>query len=195
MTRKSNTQLLKLLTPELKAKVEKKTKECFALATKHFKTEFPDLEIRYDIKNWVGGYAYRNRNLVRYNLILLVENEDHFIENVVPHEVAHIVNFRVNKPAPGKKRLMPHGKEWKSIMKDVFKVEPAVKHNYDCSSIEKSAKRKSHKAARVDNALKVIRHILERANKKYTPEELHRFNRELDNLIADHQDGGMAEAA
>jgi predicted SprT family Zn-dependent metalloprotease len=153
---------LQLLTPELRKKVEAKAKACFKVAEKHYgiKIEFP--EIRYDIKSWTGGLAYRNRNLMRFNLILLVENEQHYIDNVVPHEVAHmIVNacFREGKfkLAEGKKRRMPHGKEWKEVM-GVLKVTPSVHHAYDCSSIEKFAKHKRKNS--VDRVQRIMKQIM-----------------------------------
>src|SRR5271167_1659867 len=176
-----NSQLLKLLTPELKAKVEKATKEYLAIAKKEFKRDFDMPEIRYDIKNHDGGRAYSSFNRIRYNLILLVENEEHFLKQTVGHEVAHIINRQVSKVPEGKKRLMPHGKEWKDIMKRVFDLPPKVTHSYDCSSIERHSKRKfKNSKARVDSALNVIRSVLKRANKKFTPEELGRFNHELE---------------
>lgn len=133
-----------LLTPELKAKVEAKMKECFEIAEKHYGISFEFPEIRYNIKNWVGGLAYRNRNLVRYNLILLVENEEHYLATTVPHETAHmIVNalFRAGKfkLAEGKKRQMPHGREWEEVM-GVINTPASVTHSYDCSSIERFPK-------------------------------------------------------
>jgi len=146
-----------LLTPELKAKVEAKMRECYAIAEKKYGVTFEFPEVRYDIKSWTGGLAYHGRNLIRYNLILLVENEEHYIANVVPHEVAHLINRKVNKVPPGKKRLMPHGKEWKAVM-DLLMTKPAVCHTYDCSSIEKFPKRKRGAKAddRVTRILKQI---------------------------------------
>lgn len=155
-----------LLTPELRKRVTDKVKACFKIAQKKYGVEFEMPEIRYDIKSWCGGLAYHQRWLLRFNLILLVENEDHYIENVVPHEVAHLVNRRVNTPAPGKKRLMPHGAEWKGVM-ELFKVVPHVKHTYDCSSIEKIARvKRKNKIDRVERIMKQIMRLTEeeRAN-------------------------------
>ncbi len=158
---------LKLLTPELKAKVEQKMRECFKTAEKKYGVKFEFPEIRYDIKSWTGGLAYRDRNLVRYNLILMVENEKHYLETTVPHETAHmIVNglFKAEKfkLAPGKKKWMPHGSEWKEVM-GVLKTAPDVKHAYDCSSIEKTskAKRKNVKLDRVGRIIKQIMRLTE----------------------------------
>ena len=171
---------LKLLTPELKKKVEDKMRECYKLAQKKYKVEFPFPEVRYDIKNWTGGLAYRNRLLIRFNLILLVENEEHYLASTVPHEVAHmIVNHLFEKeifklPA-GKKRRMPHGTQWKEVM-GVLGVVPKVTHSYDCSSIEKAAKRK-RKAGALDRVARIMKQIMrlteeERENLTYALESL-----------------------
>lgn len=148
---------LKLLTPELRKKVEAKTRECLKIAEKHFKVKFEMPEIRYDIKSWVGGLAISPDFIMRLNLILLVENEEHYLATTVPHEVAHLINRRVNKPAPGKKKLMPHGKEWKEVMA-LMKVAPTVKHSYDVSSIEKSKKRK-RKGLVLDRVARIMKQI------------------------------------
>ena len=170
-----NHQLL--LTPELRVKVEKKMRECIAKAEKHYGIKMEMPEIRYDIKSWVGGLAYRDRNLVRYNLILLVENEEHYLENTVPHETAHmIVNacFRQGKfkLPEGKRRWMPHGKEWKEVMA-LLETPPVVKHTYDCSSIEKSPKRK-RKANSIDRVSRIMKQIM-----RLTEEERGRLEEQL----------------
>jgi predicted SprT family Zn-dependent metalloprotease len=149
---------LKLLTPELREKVENKVAECFKIAAEHYGQDFEMPEIRYNIKSWTGGLAYHQRWLVRFNLILLVENEQHYLDNVVPHEIAHLINRTVNKPAPGKKRLMPHGKEWKDVMK-LLGVQASVTHTYDCSSIERTSRKKRVKTDKVERVLKQLRRL------------------------------------
>ena len=133
-----------LLSKELRAKVEAKTKECFKIAEKHFKVKFEMPEIRYNVKSTTAGLAYHQKWLIRYNLILMVENEEHFLKHTVPHEVAHLINRKVNKVPEGKKRLMPHGKEWKEVMV-LLGIPADVTHNYDCTSIDRTprAKRKT----------------------------------------------------
>ena len=146
-----------LLTLELKQKVEAKMRECFSIAEKHYGIAFEFPEIRYNIKSWTGGLAYRNLNLVRFNLILMVENEEHYLKTTVPHETAHMVVNALHKAgkiklAEGKKRLMPHGKEWKEVM-SLFGVAANVTHNYDVSSIEKGS-RKRQRGNKVEAILK-----------------------------------------
>ena len=172
---------IQLLTPELKAKVEKKMRDCFTKAEKHYGIKFDFPEVRYNIKSWTGGLAYRNQNLVRFNLILLVENEEHYLKSTVSHETAHmIVNalFRagVFKLAPGKKKWMPHGKEWKEVMA-LLKVPAEVTHKYDVSSIEKIA-RKKRAGAPADRAERIFKQIM-----RLTEQEQHRLMSELNHAL------------
>ena len=148
-----------LLSKELRAKVEAKTLECFKIASKKHKVKFEMPEIRYNVKSTTAGLAYHQKWLIRYNLILMVENEEHFLKHTVPHEVAHLINRKVNKVPEGKKRLMPHGKEWKEVMA-LLGVPADVTHNYDVTSIDRAprAKRKTteSKVARILNQIKKL---------------------------------------
>ena len=129
-----------LLSPALRKKVESRVRQCLDIAAKEYGVQFEMPEIRYDIKNTHGGIAYHKDWMIRLNLILLIENEEHFIQQTVAHEVAHLVNRRVHRPPEGKKRLMPHGNEWKKVM-GLFRLPPKRTHNYNCASIEKAKKR------------------------------------------------------
>lgn len=155
------TKTAALLTDELRKKVEARVREVLALAKKKYKMDFPFPTIRYDIKSWMGGLAYPGRNLIRLNLILLVENEQDYIHHTVAHEVAHLVARKAfPKRIDGKaKRVMPHGPEWKDVMA-TFNIPADVKHTYDCSSIERIPRNRmkstSIRAGAVENLLKRI---------------------------------------
>lgn len=132
-----------LLSKELQAKVVAKLKECIAIAEAKYERKFEMPEIRWDIKNTDGGRANYREYLVRFNLILCVENEQKFLDTTVPHEFGHLVNYIVNYDACVKegRKLRPHGKEWKAVM-EVLKTPPKVTHSYDCTSIQKPKRRK-----------------------------------------------------
>jgi predicted SprT family Zn-dependent metalloprotease len=174
----SKKKLLKpqtlLLTEDLQKKVEAKMKACYEIATKHYNLKFEFPEVRYDIKSRVGGLAFYQLNLIRYNLILLVENEEDYIKNTVPHEVAHLIAYKVwqQDKTPNKKKLMPHGKLWKEVM-GVLEVVPEVKHYYDCTSIQRFAKRKAR--VKVDRVTRILKQIA-----RLTHEELYRLNEGYD---------------
>jgi len=170
---------LLLLTPALRKKVEARIEECYVIAEKHYKRKFERPEVRYDIKNRFGGTATYGTNLIRLNLILLVENEAHFLKQTVAHEVAHLINYHTADRKSGK-RLMPHGKEWKKVMTDVYKIPAHTKHTYDCTSIQMGKKRKRRTSAeRVDQALKTIGDVLRRVEKRFSTVERAKFYQRL----------------
>lgn len=131
-----------LLSKELRTKTEKALLEACKKAEAKYGQPFELPEIRWDIKNTDGGRAQYAAWLVQFNLILCVENEKKFLETTVPHEMAHLIAYRVHYKrlvAEGKK-LKPHGKEWKEAM-EVVETPPAVKHTYDCTSIQRPHRR------------------------------------------------------
>ena len=167
-----------LLSEDLRKKVEDKMRECYAIAAKHYKLSFEFPEVRYDITSWTGGLAYFKRNLIRFNLILLVENEEEYIATTVPHEVAHLIAYKVweNDKTPNKKRMMPHGKIWKDVMA-VLNTPPRVTHNYDVSSIQRRGYRRSL-TPHVNRADRVIRMM-----SRLDSTELLKIKSEIDRLI------------
>ena len=72
----------------------------------------------------VAGKASGKLWEVRYNIQLIKENLKEFLVNTVPHEVAHLIEYKLH----GKST---HLKNWKKIM-TVFGVEKARSyHTYD----------------------------------------------------------------
>jgi predicted SprT family Zn-dependent metalloprotease len=125
-----------LLSAELRAKVDAVVEQSFCACEKHYKQKFNRPEIRYNIRNTNGGEAWHQQNLIRLNLTFLVENEEDFLEQTVPHEVAHLVAHAVydSKPMNGKK-VRPHGPEWKEVC-GVLGIKPRVKHTYNLTSLD-----------------------------------------------------------
>ncbi len=157
----NQTQARKLLTDELRGKVEDRVRELLMLSSKiwpQFGKEFEIMPtIRYDVKNRFGGFAITGGVddwTIRLNLILCYENEDHFIEQTVGHEVAHLVTrkvFGLTKEVEenGKKvvkKVRSHGKEWRSVMIN-FNLPPETCHKYDTSSIDITPRSRSPRGA------------------------------------------------
>lgn len=144
------TKTVVLLSDELREKVEARVREVLELAKAKYKMEFQFPTIRYDIKSWMGGLAYPGKNLIRLNLILLVENEQEYIKHTVAHEVAHLVARKAfTKRIDGKpKRIMPHGPEWKDVMA-TFNIPADVKHSFDCSSIERNRSPRTSRVVKI----------------------------------------------
>ena len=85
-----------------------------------------------DLLKAVAGRAYTHFNTLMYNNNMLEENEDDFIENTIPHEVAHLVTFKVSRTEKS------HGPTWKWAMQNIYNLNPVTHHNYNTQSSVKS---------------------------------------------------------
>jgi SprT protein len=94
-----------------------------------FKREVPSSRWSFSKREPAIAGAY-----FRFNAQLLQSYQQAFIDEVVPHEVAHLVAYTVFGVG-----IKPHGLEWKQVMVDVYKREPNVRHQFDVPS----AKRKT----------------------------------------------------
>ena len=118
--------------------IQAKVAECRAIAEKHYGHEFPKLTVRVNLTGLAAGQAVYDpkfqKYTLRFNSKLAKENEDQFLKQTVPHEFAHFIQYCL---FPGSQA---HGKEWKSIMVEVFNLPPKRCHKYDTSSVRKKTK-------------------------------------------------------
>lgn len=84
-----------------------------------YDVDIGEFDVRYDLttQNALGKVVYQNNGItMRLNPLLLEENADLYIQEVVLHELAHII---VNKRFPtgydNHKRVQPHGREFKAV--------------------------------------------------------------------------------
>jgi len=96
-----------------------------------FGRSFTTPPVTFNLKGRTAGiYRWNPVNgfcSIRLNNILLKENEDVFIEQTVPHELAH----HITRVLYG--RVSPHGREWKSVMIRLG-VSPTRCHDYDVTN-------------------------------------------------------------
>lgn len=88
-------------------------------------TEYKEPKIGYKSKGSIAGSAILNRWKIQLNTTMLCENGEKFIEEVVPHELAHLITFQIYG------KVKPHGKEWQYIMSEIMKQHPKVTHNFN----------------------------------------------------------------
>lgn len=134
------------VTAEMKAKVEAKLRECITIAERTYNTTIKFPTVRYDLRGTTAGWAHYSTWSVNFNAVLMVENFESFLENTVPHEIAHLITDQVypeahKRGAPTMTRngvfrrgkRSPHGAEWQSVMR-VLGCEPRRTHDYDTSN-------------------------------------------------------------
>lgn len=77
----------------------------------------------------IAGSARLQSNEIRLNPILFKDNIDAFINVVIPHEVAHIAVYQLFG------RVKPHGREWQSVMRNVFDLPADVTHRLNTDKV------------------------------------------------------------
>jgi predicted SprT family Zn-dependent metalloprotease len=80
-----------------------------------------------------GGRFFPSSCNYDFNIKLAIENPDEYYEQVVPHEIAHHIQYMIFPESI--KKLGGHGKEWKGIMKKVFNISPDRYHQMDTSDV------------------------------------------------------------
>jgi SprT protein len=75
-------------------------------------------------------YSIR-KHMIMVNAILFSENVEEYLNQTIPHEVAHAFQSHLYRNCGY--RVMPHGSEWKRIMIK-FGKNPKRTHSYDVSN-------------------------------------------------------------
>ena len=92
----------------------------------------------------IAGSAVLQRNHIRLNAILFWQNKTTFLEDVIPHELAHLMVYQRYshgfknqiKSRLGKSNtIKPHGIEWQTIMQEVFMRPAKATHSLDVKDV------------------------------------------------------------
>jgi SprT protein len=100
----------------MQEKILNKVEESFLKAEKYYNRTFPRPRIIFKRSGTTAGYAKRNCSELMFQLDLAEHHEKDFIDNTVPHEVAHCIQFHLYPKSQG------HGYEWKFIMSRVMGI-------------------------------------------------------------------------
>lgn len=110
--------------------VEQKIADCVSRAQRHFQTSIRTPAFNFKQRGRSAGTAYLQRNEMRFNAYMLAQNPQKFIDNVVPHEVAHIVVHQIYGS-----KVRPHGREWRAVMERLFDVKADRTHDFDVPKV------------------------------------------------------------
>lgn len=131
----------------IKARIERKLLDCIKVAETHYRQTFKYPTVSYNLRGRTAGVAKCNRWEVDFNSVLLMENVDDFIERTVPHEMAHLVDYKlhpenfkstVTRTRSGRIRRTKrdiHGMTWKCIMM-LFGASTDRCHTYDTTNAQ-----------------------------------------------------------
>lgn len=86
----------------------------------------------------IAGSALLQKNIIKLHPTLLAQNVDYYLDEVIAHELSHILVYQLFGQYRGmlrRTRVKPHGLEWQTIMTDVFDLVPRVTHQLDVKTI------------------------------------------------------------
>ena len=101
-------------------------------ANLHLCRNYAEPKLVYQQRGTAAGTAWMDSYEIRLNPVLLMENQQTFIDEVVPHELAHLLVWKHFG------RVAPHGKEWKWMMETVLGVPARRTHKFEVQSVRKN---------------------------------------------------------
>ena len=132
--------------------------QCFLRAEAHFKQRFARPVISLQLSGKNAGMAHITQNKLRFNEGIYRLQPEGFVAQTVPHEVAHLVAYRVFGLG-----IKPHGSEWLYVMRQVFQQPANCTHTFILPSSSKPKKRYLYQCACATNAQHLLtgqRHAL-----------------------------------
>ncbi|MDN4501235.1 SprT family zinc-dependent metalloprotease [Alteromonadaceae bacterium BrNp21-10] len=107
-----------------------RVEDCYCRAETKLKHSFRRPQIGFNQRGKIAGSARLQTNELRFNPILLEDNFNDFINEVVPHEICHLLAYQLY----GKVR--PHGPEWKGLMATLYELRGTSKHQMDVTKVQ-----------------------------------------------------------
>lgn len=117
--------------PSPSALLTERVDACFSQAEARLGRSFPRPCIYLNMRGRAAGSARLQTWELRFNPALYEANQQAFMDEVVPHEVAHLLVYALWGEGRGRNRVLPHGRQWQSVMREVFGLAPNTTHSFD----------------------------------------------------------------
>lgn len=116
----------------------------------------PDIQIRCDLRGLSAGQMRLHANgrfEIRYNLDMALQQPQRFLNETVPHEVAHLVTWLLHGS-----RVRPHGKEWQAVMRGLGVASPKAYHDFEPAGNPRRQRRWHYRCSCREHQLSTTRH-------------------------------------
>jgi len=124
-----------MLTLVQKSEVYKRVDHFISVANEEYGHSMEGPYVRFDKRGTCGGTANSQLMELNFNAGLMLENWDEYMNQVIPHEVAHLVKARVFGSNRKGRMMSSHGGYWKQVMR-AFGLEPDRCHSMDTSKFK-----------------------------------------------------------
>lgn len=114
----------------LQQAVMRRLREDLARANQQLNSQYAEPKISYQQRGTTAGTAHLAAWEIRLNAVLLLENGQDFVDEVVPHELAHLLVYRQFG------RVSPHGKEWQYMMNTILNVPANRTHRFAIETVQ-----------------------------------------------------------
>ncbi len=105
-------------------------KKCLTHANEFYDKRLPIPELDFSLMGQKAGELciqritwHKRLYKLRLNRVLLEQHQEYFFQQVIPHEIAHLIVDRLYL-----RRTKPHGLEWQTVMRECFHCEPHAYH-------------------------------------------------------------------
>ena len=124
-----------MLTLEQKSEIYIRVDHFISIACDAYNRELEGPHVRFDKRGTTGGTANCSLNELNFNAGLMVDNWDEYLNQIIPHEVAHLVKGAVYGTERKGELMRSHGTYWQRIMCQ-FGIEPDRSHSMDISKVQ-----------------------------------------------------------
>ncbi|MCG9728317.1 SprT family zinc-dependent metalloprotease [Shewanella sp. Isolate13] len=114
----------------LHQQMAQQVEHCYQVAESKLGKRFARPEIAFTLRGKSAGTAHLQLNKLRFNPKLLNDNQQAFLDDVIPHEICHLLAFQLYG------RVKPHGREWQSLMQSLYGRVPRTTHSFDTRAVE-----------------------------------------------------------
>ncbi|WP_217706589.1 SprT family zinc-dependent metalloprotease [Salinivibrio sp. EAGSL] len=118
------------LSDTLMKTVTDRVHACIDSANLQFGLHLVYPQVGFTLRGRAAGTAHPTEWRLRFNPVLLQQDAEAFLQEVIPHEVCHLVTFALYG------RVKPHGPEWRDLMINLFNAPANTTHRLDITAVQ-----------------------------------------------------------
>ncbi|MDF2180227.1 SprT family zinc-dependent metalloprotease [Aliiglaciecola sp. CAU 1673] len=124
------------ISPDIIQQVHARLDECLQAAGHYLDRTIAKPTLSFNQRGKIAGSARLQRHEIRLNPVLMADNLACFLNDVIPHELCHLLVFQLYGRGSRFRPILPHGPEWKALMQGIFNLPGKATHQMDVSKVQ-----------------------------------------------------------